>query len=260
MGSRLNWWGKFLRDIPKNIFGLKVGKPIVFQVETDPKQISLQQYVTQIGGIDTSISVKSDQNNIDENCEKEKAKRLRAFEFAVDARKMEIELYWKRASYFWAFIIAILTFYALLMRLENPPGELLYASTCMGIIFSLAWHLTNMGSKSWQRHWETHIDLLEDEFMGPIYKTVTTQLTYSVSKINLIVSFAVVVFWIFSNVYTLHTLNLINLNSKSVEFTYLLMAIGTILVAVSMQFGMGRGRFKEREIKVYRRSTKVLNP
>ncbi len=99
-----------------------------------------------------------------------------ALKQALDIRKFEIELYWKRAVYFWAFIATAFGGYFALQK----EGELtsIYIVTCLGFLFSLAWYFVNRGSGAWQRNWETHVDLLEDQIMGPLYKSVMNRRTY----------------------------------------------------------------------------------
>lgn len=45
-------------------------------------------------------------------------KYIEAFKLAVDTRKFEIELYWKRATYFCAFIAMTFAGYGLVYRLQ----------------------------------------------------------------------------------------------------------------------------------------------
>lgn len=130
-------------------------------------------------------------------------KRARALAIALDVRKFEIELYWKRASYFWVFNGAALAGYLASLTEKEPalraPAMLL--TSCVGLIFAFAWYLVNRASKFWQSNWEAHVDLLEDDVSGPLYKTVLSAETpwwklqgayeFSVSKINQILSFYV---------------------------------------------------------------------
>lgn len=108
------------------------------------------------------------------------------YEKAWNAKNFEIELYWKRANYFWAFQIASFAGYFTMIGseayLSNP--QVLYFIVCIGFITGLAWSFTNKGSKVWQRHWEIHVDMLEDKITGPLYKSVTAPKTFSVSKIT----------------------------------------------------------------------------
>lgn len=128
-----------------------------------------------------------------------------ALKCALDIRKFEIDLYWKRASYFWVLIGAALVAYvAVAAKGEDHMAALSVVVSCLGFVFSCAWLAVNKGSKFWQENWEKHVDMLEDMHMGPLYKIVFDNNqdlfslgggAYSVSKVNLIVSFYVVVLW-----------------------------------------------------------------
>lgn len=122
-----------------------------------------------------------------------------ALERAWKNRDFEIELYWKRATYFWAFTAATFTGYFFVLRfaqdIANPYLELVLS--IMGFAFSLSWYLVNKGSKKWQENWEKHIDMLEDEITGPIYKSVLIRKAPSVSGVNMKVSVFVTVIWAF---------------------------------------------------------------
>jgi hypothetical protein len=124
---------------------------------------------------------------------------------ALDIRKFEIELYWKRASYFWTLIAATFAgFFALATNGLHP--RLIFLVSCIGVILSVGWYLVNRGSKYWQENWERHVDVLEDEVVGPLYKTTIARedfkwikfwqgYPYSVSKINQLISLFVAVVW-----------------------------------------------------------------
>lgn len=140
--------------------------------------------------------------------------RKRALEKALDIRKFEIELYWKRAGYFWTFIALTFTSYFLILTSkdlsETNKSEFGLLLAALGVFLSVCWYLVNKGSKYWQENWEKHVDLLEDEQIGPLYKTTikykarwwtffnpTSPQKYSVGKINQTLSFAVVLIWTF---------------------------------------------------------------
>lgn len=136
-----------------------------------------------------------------------KTKAEKALDLALDIRKFEIELYWKRATYFWTFIGAALAGYALVYtKADNKDSWLLLVFSCLGLLFSIAWYLVNRGSKFWQNNWERHVDLLEGMVVGPLYKTIarsingknplTAPAEYSVSKINQILSLFISLFWV----------------------------------------------------------------
>ncbi|WP_167606500.1 hypothetical protein [Maribellus sediminis] len=128
--------------------------------------------------------------------EDEESKHYKALERAWKNRDFEIELYWKRATYFWGFIAAAFAGYFIIVGSEYNFPQAEYIVTCLGLIFSIAWYFANIGSKKWQENWEKHIDMLEDEVTGPIYKTVLDKSAYSVSKLNIRISQFVIAIWI----------------------------------------------------------------
>ncbi len=130
-----------------------------------------------------------------------------AWRTAMDVRKFEIELYWKRGAYFWTFIGVALAAYGALLAAKDMEAETrsdaLFAVACLGLVFAFAWYLVNRASKFWQRNWEYQVDVLEDAAIGPLYKTVfsksggrlfdlTDAYPFSVSNINQLLSLFVV--------------------------------------------------------------------
>lgn len=120
-------------------------------------------------------------------------------------RDFEIEMYWKRATYFWVFLATTFAGYFALLTVDMDKVEnkidvylLELVIISLGICFSLSWFLVNRGSKKWQENWEAHIDILENKVTGPIYKIVKDKkgYNYSVSQINEFVSLFVLVIWI----------------------------------------------------------------
>jgi len=142
----------------------------------------------------------------------DKKKAQAALELALDIRKFEIGLYWQRAAYFWALIAAAFAGYFAILSADKLADKeyLAYIVSCIGLIFTWAWYLVNRGSKYWQENWENHVDMLENDVVGPLYKTVLhrpekRQLfeqyvlgpqAISVSKINLIVSIFTIAIWL----------------------------------------------------------------
>lgn len=140
------------------------------------------------------------------------SKAERALAQALDIRKFEIEMYWKRATYFWALITVCFAGFGLVHGKEGV-GFLPTALACIGLVFSVAWSLVIKGSKQWQENWENHVELLEDQVQGPLYKTVLRRpdpeglrghakqwLTgpgpYSVSNINQLISHFIATVWV----------------------------------------------------------------
>jgi hypothetical protein len=139
-------------------------------------------------------------------------KREEALKNALDIRKFEIDLYWKRAGYFWAFIaLSFAAYFAVATnakKLCDMQSDLLLISSGAGLFFSLCWYCVEKGSKYWQENWEKHVDWLEDEVMGPLYKRIlaykngsvsrflpTKPYPFSVSKINQLLSLSICLIW-----------------------------------------------------------------
>src|ERR1035437_2713319 len=88
----------------------------------------------------------------------DRAKREYAYKLALEIRRFEIELYWKRTTYFWTLIAATFAGYFALASSGNSraPG-LLFLVSCIGLVLSTGWYLVNRGSKYWQANWESHV-------------------------------------------------------------------------------------------------------
>lgn len=149
-------------------------------------------------------------NDKESKCEK---MRFLALKEAQDIRKFEIELYWKRTGFFWAFITVIYTalFAVLCKYLECYEKysffvPIISTLSGLGAFFSLAWHMVNKGSKFWQKNWETHVSLLEKSEVGPLYDVFLNPygtpkewicpikaFDFSVTKVNMWASFTIMI-------------------------------------------------------------------
>ncbi|MDI9364458.1 MAG: hypothetical protein QM541_05875 [Flavobacterium sp.] len=133
------------------------------------------------------------------------------FKQILDIRKFEIELYWKRTSFFWTIIGSIIAGYFLVLsKSDNSLNSLkiLFSLSNLGLLFSIGWYFVNRGSKFWQVNWEKHMDAIEDDIIGPLYKTtinkehyrkqffrLVSPFPFSVSKINQVLNLIVIGFW-----------------------------------------------------------------
>jgi hypothetical protein len=129
-------------------------------------------------------------------------RRLKAaFKKAWELRSFEIDKFWQRSAYFWGFIAFIFGGYVYSITGESSSiARTMYFDLYMillGGIFSVAWLLVIRGSIQWQNNWEAHIDKLEDEITGPLYKTVyyKGRWYYSVSRISEVLAVVVIVVW-----------------------------------------------------------------
>jgi MFS family permease len=120
---------------------------------------------------------------------------------AYTLRNFEIEHYWKRGTYFWAFQVAIFAALGLILgKAEGGDWHLIsFALAALGILTAFAHALSARASRFWQNNWEKHIDMLEDEIEDRLYKTVwltrDSSVSFSVSRVNQYLSYYFAVFW-----------------------------------------------------------------
>jgi len=205
-----------------------------------------------------------------------KEKLEAAYKQASDIRKFEIELYWKRAGYFWALIaVAFAGYFAILSSATIQSKFFLsFVVSSIGLVFTLAWHLVNRGSKYWQENWENHLDLLEDQVTGPLYKTRLERphnqgfierffagpLAISVSKINQWVSIFVISIWFVLATYSFHG-PMTSIKMASIiwlKYTaYGLVAFLFILTSFLMFSSLSKTHQSDHTPNIRRRRTKV---
>jgi hypothetical protein len=181
----------------------------------------------------------------------DRAERIheKAYKIANENRKFEISNYWKRANYYWLFQASVYAGYFYSITAENDNylcknPEIIVGVTCLGFLTALAWYLSNKGSKQWQENWENHVFMLEDSITGPLYKTVSKENTWSVSRINKLVSGFSVTVWV-----------LLGLNAMLNFFCYPLAFVVYLLVLalISVVFAFwGKGKGLESSKKWFR--------
>ncbi len=215
----------------------------------------------------------------DLNFKKPTKKLKQAFKQVCAMRQFEIKLYWERAKYFWTLIGVAFAGYFVISTKEKI-GEYDYFYTMIiagiGFIFSFAWHLANKGSKYWQENWENHLDLLEDDVTGPLYKTIlqrplkgdppsliekiiTGPAAFSVSKINQWVSAFVIFIWFILLIFSGYQSFLItNISIKKwliVNIHFVVFIVPFITCVCMLAFGR---TYREKQNPVMKnRSTKI---
>jgi hypothetical protein len=204
------------------------------------------------------------------------SKKLKAaFDKVSDIRKFEIELYWKRAGYFWALIAVVFVGYFAILSSDKIGYDffLSFVVGAIGFVFTFAWYLVNRGSKYWQENWENHLDLLEDEITGPLGKTVlerpgldtwpeklvTGPLSVSVSKINQWFSVFVLFVWVCLAGYSAYNAgSMLDISSKVWlgMGAYLVVGIAALLSCFLMVKD-GKSQKGKRSPKMIRRTTQI---
>ena len=129
-----------------------------------------------------------------------KSARQAALNRAHAIRQFEIDLYWKRANYFWLLQAAVFAAFGLTWKSGAglPVGVLPVGLAALGLVTSVAGYLAARGSKFWQRNWEHHIDMLEGEFEGALYKVIYIRPDggqWSLSRVSQSLALCFAVFW-----------------------------------------------------------------
>ena len=136
-----------------------------------------------------------------------------ALKKAWKIRSFEIELYWKRALYFWGFIALAFVSLSEISKLESDAFPFIFhykfvfltLNSIVGTFLSFGWYLANRGSKYWQINWEEWIDCLEKYDYGSLYSNPVALSEsdigmfnagrFSLSRINIIISLMITVVW-----------------------------------------------------------------
>lgn len=191
-----------------------------------------------------------------------------ALDEAIKARKEETELYWKRATYFWTLsAVAFTGFFTFSSSTSHQEESLLVIVCCIGFFFSFTWLLANRGAMQWLLNWHNHVFLLEDEVMGPLFKTIEDDSktsycspfsgkSYSVVKLNQSLCFFLTVLWFFLLIYSwLKTSGICGYALKLLEnnMHHILVGITFLWCAFNWKFGESKkGNIKEFKMKILR--------
>lgn len=185
----------------------------------------------------------------------------------LDTRKFEIELYWKRSTYYWTLIGAIFVgYFTTYAHFDDEPRklEILYFLNCLGLLFSVGWYFVNRGSKFWQMNWEKHAEALETDIIGPLFKMTISDKEYSsnkklinlfapfpfsVSKINQILNLVVIVFWL--TVLVSNSIENLEISSDVFKHVYIYILIFTVIGFWALLF-KGRSNKKDRDGEIKR--------
>ena len=166
-----------------------------------------------------------------------------AFKIALETRKFEIELYWKRTGYFVLFTSAVFVGYYRTLGISETHNReekwlLLLLLSFLGFLLSLLWYMANRGSKFWQENWEAHIEMLSTHLGIPIFgiirhctfskSNLMKEYPFSVSKVNQMVSLIVTASWLL-----LFAFNLVCLISKF-DWTFFTRGCPCIILIIAL--------------------------
>ncbi|MFJ5440505.1 hypothetical protein ACIPT6_00955 [Pectobacterium sp. CHL-2024] len=130
-----------------------------------------------------------------------------AYDKSHQMRNLEVDLYWKRSTYCWTLIAALLTICGLLFSAYFKPDDLdkrdstiliaVGAIALLGVVVTFICQLISVSGEYWKKNWEMHISMLEPLFSGKLYSThlVASRYRSSISKLNLMLFFSIYTSW-----------------------------------------------------------------
>ena len=134
-----------------------------------------------------------------------------AWKFAERQLDREIDLFWKRGTYFATILGGILVAYEFVDRRGDADGYERIVLSSFGILVSIAWFLVNLGSKHWQDVWEDKLTTLQDEWGRELYRSDlggridrVGRWRPSVSRTATLVSFATIILFVAATAIAVH--------------------------------------------------------
>lgn len=188
----------------------------------------------------------------------QKEKLEKALARAYDMLKFEMELYWKRATYFWGITAVAFTAYFIVSDpakyTDRPEFPIVVNS--IGLIFSFALYLVNRGSKFWQNNWHFFILAIENllgisisQFKRIQQRHIFSPLgayPFAFSSVHHITSLYITLIWVILYVRSVY---------KSVviwHVTFLLRPEGLVVVLTLLAMGAmcywGKSKFKDTKV------------
>jgi len=126
---------------------------------------------------DTFIDTREEYLTDFQNTDNPSNKQAKALEEAIKVRHQEGDRYWTRATYFWALSAVMFTGYFVLQKLGTEiPKESFVIISCIGLLMSFGGYLANRGAMFWLSNYELQVHLLENEIIGPLFKSFSNEL------------------------------------------------------------------------------------
>ncbi len=88
------------------------------------------------------------------------------YDAASRAREFEIDLFWKRALFFWGFLAAA---FVALVATDGKSPRLAVVIASFGAVCAWTWTLGNRGSKFWYESWERKLQAAEHPITGVLF-------------------------------------------------------------------------------------------
>lgn len=163
-------------------------------------------------------------------------KREKSFDTAHANRLFEIDLFWKRALFFWGFVATTFVGFAAMRTVDTSIAIMV---GCFGFLASFAWTLGNRGSKYWQEYWEQKVEDVELQVVGELFidhsprseKSWFGARKFSVSKLAIAISDYLVFVWLCLTISEINTLfKIVFVDKRLSVSTFLVVTIGYLIL------------------------------
>ena len=179
-------------------------------------------------------------------------RRPSALEICLAAREFELELFWKRALFFWGFIASAFIGFA-----STYPDQpvIAIAISCFGAVCSFCWTLANRGSKYWYESWETKAKRAGKEVVKDLFEREEKEnldglwhaKRFSVSRIAIALSEYTCLLWLVILSYqVLEYFGYRTIARESEGVMIAVLLLGAVLY-IGLIFGFARGKTKKLE-------------
>jgi hypothetical protein len=180
-------------------------------------------------------------------------KNEKLFDTCLQTRNMEIELFWKRSTFFWGFIALSFAGYATLVEAKSNLSIIV---ACFGFFSSFSWILVNRGSKWWQQNWEEKLHDSEQEVIGETFsspKVDRKEILFlgaskcSVSKITTLLSYYSTTLWSAIICYELLGDQVIVLSPMTIKL--ILVSITIVFILLAIIFTKGKDKKANQQVE-----------
>lgn len=129
-----------------------------------------------------------------------------AYDKAHSIRNTELDLFWKRATYCFTLIAALITITGVLVSsyLKDPVDHrdqsilwIIISVSILGIVFTIMSNFITISGEYWKKNWEMHITMLEPLFSGNLYSThlINSEYRTSIARATTVFFLAMYIFW-----------------------------------------------------------------
>lgn len=149
-------------------------------------------------------------NPSDNRVDLDREKYQRMLDKAHEIRRFEIDLYWKRTTYFSVFTTLLFTAYFAVLIADGIGNQstILLAISGFGLVFCAIWIFANRAGVFWYEHWEKYVDKYERKLGEKLHAKKPCPYTKptSLKRLNYCILALVLIMWICALFYAIYPL------------------------------------------------------